>query len=306
MAAITAAMVAQLRDKTSAGMMQCKQALTEADGDMNEAVTILRKKQVVKSEGRSGRTAGEGLVMAEVTDTKRVGVLVELNSETDFVARNDAFKALARGLAQKVASYGPGTVPTSVDALLADTMEGSTTVADTITEAAGRIGEKVALGRFQRFGAPEGNAVGAYVHNPGGSGDEGGKIGVLVEATGADTEALTQLAREVALHIASANPQYLQESDVEAGILEKEREIALAQATNDPKMAGKPEKAIESMVNGRVRKFLEETVLLNQAWVRDPAKTIAALVKETPGASLVRFARFRVGETQADAAGEAA
>lgn len=302
MAEITARAVAELREKTGAGMMECKKALTEANGDLGEAVTILRKKSKGKVEGRSARQAAEGLVMAHVTDTRRVGVLVELNSETDFVARNDDFRALARRLAQKVVAYGPGAVPTSLEALLADTMDGGASVAETITEAAGRIGEKIQLGRFERFGAPQGNIVGAYVHNPGGSGDEGGKIGVLVEATGADEETLATLTREVALHIASANPQYLSEADVAPEILDKEREIARAQAANDPKMAGKPEKAIESMVNGRVRKFLEEAVLLNQAYVRDPAKTIAQVVKETPGASLVRFVRFRVGELQADAA----
>jgi elongation factor Ts len=242
-------------------MMQCKQALTEAGGDMDEAVTILRKKQVVKTEGRSGRTAAEGIVMAAVTDTRRVGVLVELNCETDFVARNDDFRALAQRLARRIAAYGPGTVPTSLEAFLADPFDGTgggPTVAETITEAAARIGEKVALGRFERFGAPEGNVVGSYVHNPGGSGEDGGKIGVLVEVTGADEAASTTLAREIALHVASANPQYLSEGDVEPAILDKEREIARAQAANDPKMAGKPEKAIESMVNGRVRKFLEK------------------------------------------------
>jgi elongation factor Ts len=172
-------------------------------------------------------------------------------------------------------------------------------VSSFITDTAATIGEKVAASRFERFGAPEGNAVAAYVHNPGGSGDEGGKIGVLVEATGSDTAALAKLAREVALHIASANPQYLKEDDVEAAIIEREREVARAQAANDPKMAGKPEKAIESLVNGRVRKFLEETVLLNQAYIKDPSKTVAAFVNETKGADIVRFVRFRVGEMQA-------
>lgn len=305
-ATITAALVGQLREKTGAGMMDAKKALTEADGDMDKAIQILRERRVVQAGKREGRAAAEGLILARISDSKRVGAIIELNSETDFVARNPEFGALGQQIADKVLAYAPGTVPTDLDALLADTMNGGTTVAETLTEAAARIGEKIVLSRFRRFGAPDGNAVAAYVHNPGGGGDDGGKIGVLVETTGADANTLASLAREIALHIASANPQYLSESDVEPGILDKEREIARAQATNDPKMAGKPEKAIESMVNGRVRKFLEETVLLNQAYVRDPAKTIAALVNETPGAGVVRFVRFRVGEMQADAAEESA
>lgn len=292
MAEITAKSVAELREKTGAGMMECKRALTEAGGDMDEAVTVLRKRLGNKVSGREGRTAGEGIVEGLVTENRRIGVLVELNSETDFVARNDEFRALARTLAEKVAAYGPGTVPTEVDALFADALENGKTVGEHLTEVAGRIGEKVVLSRFERFGAKDGNVVGQYVHNP------GGKIGVLVELKGGDQEALAALARELALHIASANPQHLSEADVSADILDKEREIARAQAAADPKMAGKPEKAIESLVNGRVRKFLEETVLLNQPYVRDDKKTIAQLIKETSGASVVRFVRFKVGEAE--------
>ena len=304
MAAITAAAVGQLREMTGAGMMQCKAALTEADGNLEEAKVILRKKLGNKAGERAAtRSASEGLTFASVSSDKTVGVLIELNCETDFVARNPDFKALGQKLVAKIAGYEAGTVPSDLEALLADKMDGST-VGEMVTEAAGPMGEKVVLGRFERFGAPSGNAIAMYVHNPGGPGEDGGKIGVMVEATGADTEALATLARDVSLHIASANPQYLSESDVEQGIIDKEREIAQAQAASDPKMAGKPEKAIESMVNGRVRKFLEETVLLNQAYVRDPAKTVAALVKETPGASLVRFVRFRVGETYTNVGGQ--
>jgi translation elongation factor Ts len=187
MAAITAQAVAQLREQTGAGMMQCKQALTEADGDIEQAKVILRKKLGDKAMSRGAeRTASEGLVMAQVSDNDRIGALVELNCETDFVARNEDFKALARKLVEKILSYPAGTVPTSQEAFLSDTMEGGMTVEQTINDAAGPIGEKVALGRWKRFGAPEGNLVSAYVHNPGGSGSEGGKIGVLVELTGAD------------------------------------------------------------------------------------------------------------------------
>jgi elongation factor Ts len=297
MAAITAQAVAQLREQTGAGMMQCKQALTEADGDIEQAKVILRKKLGDKAMSRGAeRTASEGLVMAQVSDNDRIGALVELNCETDFVARNEDFKALARKLVEKILSYPAGTVPTSQEAFLSDTMEGGMTVEQTINDAAGPIGEKVALGRWKRFGAPEGNLVSAYVHNPGGSGSEGGKIGVLVELTGADAAKLEELGRAVALQIASLNPQYLNESDVPAEVIAQERDIARAQATNDPKMAGKPEQVIESMVSGRIRKRLEEMVLLNQPYIREDKKTVGAFVKETPGASIVRFVRFKVGE----------
>lgn len=303
MAAITAQAVAQLRERTGLGMMECKKALTEANGDMDEAIRLIREKG---GKDRGARVASEGIVMAGLSDDKRRGVLVELNSETDFVARNEEFKALARLLAEKVISYGPGTVPASVDALLADTMNGSGTVAEKISEAASRIGEKLVLGRFQRFGAPEGNVVAAYIHNPSGSGSEGGKIGTLVELTGADEATLSQLGREVAIHIASANPRFLSEAEVDPAVLESEREIVRAQAANDPKMKGKPQQVIDSMVNGRLRKFFEETVLLNQPYVRDDKRTVGALVKETSGASIVRFVRFKVGETVARPAADGA
>ena len=302
MAAITAAMVNELRQKTGAGMMQCKKALTEADGNIEEAVTVLRKTLGDKAAKRGAeRAASEGLVLARVSDNKQIGAIIELNSETDFVARNEDFKALGKSLVARITEFAAGTVPTDLEGLLAAPM-GEGTVGSTITDAAGRIGEKVALSRFERFGAPEGNAVASYVHNPGGSGDEGGKIGVLVEVTGGDKDELATLAREIALHVSSSNPAFLSEDEVSAELIEKEREIAKAQALNDPKMAGKPEGAINAMVNGRIRVFLEESVLLKQSYIRDPAITIADLVKKTAGASVVRFVRFRVGETQADAA----
>ncbi|MBC7807616.1 MAG: translation elongation factor Ts, partial [Akkermansiaceae bacterium] len=290
MAVITAALVNELRQKTGLGMMQCKKALTEAEGNLKEAEVVLRKtlgdKQLSKG---AERTASEGSIFARVSDNKRIGAIIELNSETDFVARNDQFKSIGKTLVEKVLSYAAGTVPTDLEALLNDTHEG-TTVGAFVNDAATTIGEKVALSRFERFGAPEGNVVSAYVHNPSGSGDEGGKIGVLVEVSGGeDTDALSTLAREIALHVSSSNPMVLSEEDVPADVIAKEREIFAAQAANDPKMAGKPEAAINAMVNGRVRVFLEESVLLKQSYVRDPAITIADLVKKTPGASVVRF-----------------
>lgn len=304
MATITAALVNELRQKTGAGMMQCKKALTEADGDLEEAVTVLRKSIGDTQVGKNlTRIAAEGSVFARVSDDKQIGVIIELNSETDFVARNEGFRSLGKSLVARLIEFAAGTVPADLEALLASPMGGST-VGQTITDESAPIGEKIALSRFQRFGAPTGNVVGMYVHNPSGSGDEGGRVGVLVEVSGGeDRDAAATLAREVALHISSSNPMVLAESDVPDEVIAKEREIATAQAMNDPKMAGKPEGAINAMVNGRIRVFLEESVLLKQSYVRDPAITIDDLVKKTSGANIVRFARFKVGELQADAVG---
>jgi elongation factor Ts len=299
MATITAAMVNQLRQMTDQPMMQCKAALTEAEGDIQKAVEILRIKMKGKALGKQDRRAAEGSIFTRISEDRRVGAIVELNSETDFVSRNDQFRALGKALVGKVLGYAAGT-GSDLGAFLASPTDDGQTIGAFITDAASPIGEKIALGRFERFDGAVGNVVASYVHNPSGSGEDGGRIGVLVELTGADSNALSTLGREVALHIASANPQYVTESTVEPAILEKEREIARAQAAEDPKMANKPPQAIEALVNGRVRKFLEETVLLQQAYVRDPAKTVGAIVKETAGASIVRFVRFKVGELQAD------
>lgn len=303
MAAITAAAVAQLREKTGAGMMECKKALTEAEGDMDAAVTILRKRLGNKVENRQDRAASEGLVLAAVSEDRRIGAIIELNSETDFVARNENFIGLGQALVQKITSFPAGTVPTGLDALLASA-HNDKTVGETINDAAAVIGEKIALSRFERFGAPDGNVVAAYVHNPGGAGAQGGKIGVLVELAHADGDPvkMSELAREIALHISSAAPRFLHESEVDASTLDKEREIAAAQISADPKMEGKPQSVIDGAIAGRVQKVLKEMVLHNQAYVRDEKKTITQLLKENGGASIVRFVRFKVGDAQVQTA----
>lgn len=291
MAAITAALVAQLRERTGLGMMECKKALTETDGDLEAAIELLRKKG---TKDRGERVAGEGLVMAYVSDDAKTGVLVELNSETDFVARNDDFKSLARALALKTANSSANTV----EALLAEAHDDASaadkTVQGAINAAINRIGEKIELGRFVRFTAPEGGHVTAYVHSTTGAGSEGGRVGVLIETTG---DASGNVGREVAMHVSFAKPRFLRDEDIDPTVLAKEREIITAQADADPKMAGKPEAAKSSMIEGRIRKFKGEIVLLDQPYVRDDKKTISQLVKETPGAAITRFARFEVGET---------
>jgi len=280
MAAITAGLVAQLRERTGLGMMECKKALTETDGDLEAAIELLRKKG---TKDRGERVAGEGLVMAAVSEG--AAALVELNSETDFVARNEDFKGLARTLANLAATSKSSTV----DALLAQSVDG-VGVGALIDDAVKRIGEKIVLGRVALLEASAGASLVSYVHNPGGAGSEGGRIGVVVETTGGE-----ELGREVAMHVSFAKPRYLAESEVDAAVLDKEREIVLEQTRNDPKMAGKPEAALNAAVQGRLRKFLGEVVLLNQPYVRDDKKTVGQLAKDA-GGEILRFVRFEVGE----------
>jgi elongation factor Ts len=288
MAAITAGMVAQLRERTGLGMMECKKALGETDGDLEAAVELLRKKGV---KDKGDRVAGEGLIMAYIADGGTEGALIELNSETDFVARNDDFKGLARLLAEKSA-LSKGSTP---DEVLAD--PGLKAFYD---ETVRSIGEKIVFGRLIRFNAASGNTLVSYVHNPGGPATDGGKIGVLVELTGTD---VAELGREVAMHISFAKPRFLDESSVDAETVAKEKAILTEQTAADPKMVGKPAQVIEGAVQGRLKKFLGEIVLLNQPYIRDDKKTVGQLVKETPGASLVRFACFQVGENVKKAEG---
>jgi elongation factor Ts len=281
MAAITAGLVAQLRERTGLGMMECKKALTETDGDLDAAIELIRKKG---GKDKGDRVAGEGLVFAHIADGGKDGALLELNSETDFVARNDAFKELGRLLAEKAASSHASTP----DEVLAD--PGLKAYYD---ETVRKIGEKIVFSRLTRITAGAGAQVVAYVHNPGGPQTDGGKVGVLVEVAGNGVETL---GREVAMHVSFAKPRFLTDTDVDADTLAKEREIVTALTAQDPKMVGKPEAAIKSAVEGRLRKFLGEIVLLNQPYVRDDKKTVGQLVKETPGASITRFVAYTVGE----------
>jgi elongation factor Ts len=288
MAAITAQAVAQLRERTGLGMMECKRALTETDGDIEAAVELLRKKGV---KDRGDRVAGEGIVLAHVSADGKTGVLLELNSETDFVARNEDFKALGVALAQKAADSHAETV----EALLAEAHDDADladkTVAGAINAAINRIGEKIQLGRFVRFHAPENGVIAGYVHST--TGDAGGKVGVLVETTGTDGD--ISLGRDVAMHISFAKPKFLSEAEVDANVVAKEREIITAQT--ETQMAGKPDAAKNAAIEGRVRKFLGEVVLLNQPYIREEKKSVGQIVAEKSGAAVTRFARFEVGET---------
>jgi elongation factor Ts len=286
---ISAAQVKQLRDMTGAGMMDCKAALAETNGDIEAAVDWLRKKGISKADKKAGRTAAEGLIGVASEGTS--AVVVEVNSETDFVARNDAFQDIVRNVAQ-VALATDG----SVDAVAAATYSGSQkSVADTIKDAIGTIGENMSLRRSAKLSVSTG-AVATYVHNA--VVDNLGKMGVLVaiETTG-DADAARALGRQVAMHVAATNPLALTAEEVDAAAVAREKDIFAAQARE----SGKPENIIEKMVEGRMRKFYEEVVLLKQAFVLNPDLTVEQALKAAEKdigaeARITGFVRFALGE----------
>lgn len=274
MAAITASMVKELRESTGAGMMDCKKALTEAGGDMAKAVDILREKGLSQAAKKAGRIAAEGAVVSNVSDDGKVGVIVEVNCETDFVGHNEGFQTLARAIAAQTAEAAPA----DMDALLASSIDGKT-VKDMVTEAVAKIGENISVRRFVRFESAEGQVY-SYIHG-------GGKIGVLVEMKGGDAE----LGKDVAMQVAAANPSYLDRTLVPAEELEHEKAVLSEQARNE----GKPEQIIEKMVIGRINKYYKEVCLLDQDFIKDGDITVSKLLK-SKGAEVVRFARFQLGE----------
>ena len=271
--AITAAMVKELRDSTGAGMMDAKKALTESNGDMEAAVDWLRTKGLAKAAKKSGRTAAEGLVAVAVEGGK--GVAVEVNSETDFVGKNAEFQSMVRDIA-KVA-LGVETL----DELAAADMGGKS-VADTVTSKIATIGENMTL---RRMATISGEKVVSYVHNA--ATDGMGKIGVLVAMTGGDEG----FGRQVAMHIAAANPASLGEADLDPAVVEKEKQVQMEIARE----SGKPEQVIEKMIEGRMKKFIAESTLLGQAFVVNPDLTVAKAAEEA-GVEITGFARLEVGE----------
>jgi elongation factor Ts len=289
MAEITASMVKEFRDKTQAGMMEGKKYLTRADGDMDAAIRLYREdnKNVRVKEGR---TSAEGVVEAFVREHNHLGVLIEINSETDFVARNEEFIALARDMARHAAE-NPNAA--SVDELLAATHSETGQPAKLrVQEVFGKMRENIIFNRFVAY-QTESGTVDAYVHKTGGA---GGKIGVLVELTGEGDE-IKALAREVAMHVASAKPKYLAKSDVPAAKLDEEREIVKTRTMADPKNASKPAEIMDKIIEGGVGTFYKEQVLLEQPYVREPKQSIAQLIKGK--AEIKRFVRFEVGEAAA-------
>lgn len=271
--AITAAMVKELREMTGAGMMDAKKALTENDGDQEAAIDWLRTKGLAKAAKKSGRTAAEGLVAVNVAGGK--GVAVEVNSETDFVGKNADFQKMVGGIAEVALGVS------DVDALNAADMGGKP-VSEVVTDAVATIGENMSV---RRMASIEGDVVVSYVHNPATAGM--GKIGVLVALKGGDEA----FGKQVAMHIAAANPTSLSEADLDPAVVEKERNVQIEIARE----SGKPEAVIEKMIVGRMKKFLSEVTLLGQSFVINPDLTVAAAAKEA-GAEVVSYIRMEVGE----------
>ena len=283
MAEITAAMVRDLREKTGAGMMDCKRALTEAGGDMEVAVDWLRKKGLAQAAKKSGRVAAEGLV--GVASAKSKAAMVEVNAETDFVARNEAFQTFVENVAKVALEVGE-----DVEAIRAARYPGGgRSVGEELTHLVATVGENMTLRRARVMSVAQG-VVATYVHNtlrPG-----LGKIGVLVAIeSGSELEALETLGRQVGMHVAATRPESLDVSGVDPAALEREKAVLTEQA----RASGKPDNIIEKMVTGRIQKYYEEVVLLEQVWVHDGESRVKAVVKKA-GATLAGFARFTLGE----------
>ena len=279
---ITPKDVSELRARTGAGMMDCKRALEESGGDMERAVELLRKKGIAKAEKREGKSASQGVVMIETSADGREGAMVELNCETDFVARTEDFQALARALASHVAAHAePGVNAGSVeDQVFTD----GRTVTQEMKQVSGKVGEVVALKRYARF-KPGNGVIGFYLHH-------NGMVGVLVELAGGTDEAAREAAKDVALHISFADPIGITAADVPAEMIERERRIAEEQVAQE----GKPENIRAKIVDGKIRKFVAERTLLEQPFVRDDKTTVGQVLKKAGGAlSVTRFARFKVG-----------
>ncbi|MCA8882287.1 MAG: elongation factor Ts [Rhodobacteraceae bacterium] len=271
--AITAALVKELRDSTGAGMMDAKKALTETGGDMEAAVDWLRTKGLAKAAKKSGRTAAEGLVAVAVDGGK--GIAVEVNSETDFVAKNAEFQAMVKSIAAAALTVA------DLDGLKAADLGGKTVEA-TITDKIATIGENMSL---RRMASIEGDSVVSYVHNA--ATDGMGKIGVLVALKGDNAE----FGRQVAMHVAAINPASLSENDIDPTLVEREKAVLTEQARE----SGKPEAVIEKMIEGRMKKFFSEVTLLNQAFVVNPDLTVGAAAAEA-GVEVLGFVRLEVGE----------
>jgi elongation factor Ts len=288
MAEITAAQVKELRDKTGAGFGDCKAALGEANGNIDEAVKILRKKGLAAASKKAGRITSEGLVHIVTRDN--VAVLVEVNSETDFVAQNAEFRALVDGIGQVIAQSKANSVEELAGEKWPDDPENHT-VSEVLATNIGKIGENISIRRFIRFEAGEDEVFGSYIHG-------NGKIGVLVQMrAGTAKEQAAATAKDVAMHAAAAEPRFLTRDEVTEQDLATEREIARDQAIK----SGKPENIVEKMVEGKMEKFYGDAVLLEQAYIRDEKLTVRQLVQQRgkeAGADfeIIRFARYRVGE----------
>jgi len=274
MAQITASLVKELRERTGAGMMDCKKALTQTDGDIDAAIDYLRENGIAKAAKKADRIAAEGLAYIEVKGNK--AVILEINSETDFVAKNEKFVALVKNVAEAILAAEPKTLE---EALQVEAQGG--TVEAVINEGIATIGEKLSLRRFEVVSKTDADAFGAYSHM-------GGRIGVLTLVEGSTDE---EAAKDVAMHIAALAPKYLDESEVPADVLEHEKKVLTEQALNE----GKPANIVEKMIVGRINKFLEEITVVKQKFVKDDSFTVEKFVA-SKGGKLAKFVRYEVGE----------
>ncbi|MBS5722137.1 MAG: elongation factor Ts [Clostridium sp.] len=272
---VTAALVKELREKTGAGMMDCKKVLTETDGDLEKAAELLREKGITKAAKKSGRVAAEGMVEAYNSEDEKVGAIVEVNSETDFVAKNEEFRTFVMDVAKQIVKNNPE----SVEALLAEPamFEEGKTVNEALIGKIATIGENISIRRFARFETTDG-LIEKYIH-----GD--GKIAVLVNMTSGTKE----LAKDVCMQIAAARPEFIDRDQVPAERVEKEKEILKIQTMNE----GKPEAIAEKIVLGRINKFYQEICLVDQEFVKDPSKKVSDILKDS---KVLEFARFETGE----------
>ena len=292
--AITAAMVKELREMSGAGMMDCKKALTATEGDMDKAMEFLREKGLATAQKKAGRIAAEGIVMLKVTDCGKKAVAVEVNAETDFVAKNDTFQAYVA----QVAEQALDTTAADIDAFLAETwkFDETKTVNEALAAKIAVIGENMKIRRFQQV-EEENGFVASYTHM-------GGKIGVLVDVeTDVVNDAVKEMAKNVAMQVAALRPQYTDRSEVSAEYIAHEEEILLAQIKNDPKESQKPEKVIQGMIKGRINKELKEICLMDQVYVKaeDGKQSVSAYVAEVAKANNAKiaikgFVRFETGE----------
>lgn len=272
---VTAALVKELREKTGAGMMDCKKVLTETDGDLEKAAELLREKGITKAAKKSGRVAAEGMVEAYISEDEKVGAIVEVNSETDFVAKNEEFRTFVMDVAKQIVKNNPE----SVEALLAEPamFEEGKTVNEALIGKIATIGENISIRRFARFETTDG-LIEKYIH-----GD--GKIAVLVNMTSGTKE----LAKDVCMQIAATRPEFIDRDQVPAERVEKEKEILKIQTMNE----GKPEAIAEKIVLGRINKFYQEICLVDQEFVKDPSKKVSDILKDS---KVLEFARFETGE----------
>ena len=271
--AITAALVKELRDRTGAGMMECKKALVETDGDIEGAIEAMRKSGMAKADKKSSRVAADGVIAAHISDDGKEAYIVEINSETDFVSKGDDFKNFVESVMQAAVAASAD----SIEALLGAKTASGDTVADVTKALVAKIGEKIEVRRMTRIAGD--NNVTSYLH--------GSRIGVLVELKGGDAE----LGKDIAMHIAASRPICVNESEVPADVLEKEKDIFIAQARE----SGKPDNIIEKMIEGRMRKYLAEITLMGQGFIKDPDMTVANLL-ESKNAEVISFVRLEVGE----------